>query len=513
MTPEVSPGIRFRSAARSHTGLIRSNNQDSGYAGPNMLLIADGMGGHAGGDVASAIAVSRLEHLDVEHHGLEALEDLRRGILAANDVITQRVETHPELAGMGTTVTALLRAGDRFALAHIGDSRAYLLRDGELTLVTHDHTFVQLLVDEGRITPEEAETHPQRSVVMRVLGDVGSEPELDLSIREAVVGDRWLVCSDGLSGFVSFGDIQATMNEVKDLDACAERLTELALEGGGADNVTAVLGDVVEDESESRHEAVGSVAINPHYINGAPGTEDLPTEAVPVTPGAGIAASPPAPEKAESSPEDTQDLSAQPAATGPGDTLELDTEAGTVAPVGTANGADDAKAVDTKAVETTGAQARDREDAEEWGAPQPRKRRRFLTWIVLLVVLLLVAGGAFAAWTYIQSQFYVASDQESVAIYRGVSQDLGSISLSRVDERTDVALEDLSPYSRQRVEETIPAGSEAEAQRIVTNLREEAQANREERGIQPGASNSTQATQDPVPSPSAEQPANNQDSR
>ena len=187
--------ITLRSAARSHTGLVRKNNQDSGYAGPNFLLIADGMGGHAGGDVASAITVSRLAELDHEPGGEDALEILRTSILEANDRICRGVGEQPELAGMGTTVTAVLRApGNRFALAHIGDSRGYVLRDDKLQPITHDHTFVQMLVDEGRITPEEAETHPQRSVVMKVLGDVGASPDLDLSLREAQVGDRWMLC-------------------------------------------------------------------------------------------------------------------------------------------------------------------------------------------------------------------------------------------------------------------------------------------------------------------------------
>ncbi|MGO2860792.1 MAG: PP2C family protein-serine/threonine phosphatase, partial [Brevibacterium sp.] len=239
--------ITLRSAARSHTGLVRKNNQDSGYAGPNFLLIADGMGGHAGGDVASAITVARLADLDHEPSGDDALEILRTSILEANDRICRGVGEQPELAGMGTTVTALLRApGNRFALAHIGDSRGYVLRDGELQPVTHDHTFVQMLVDEGRITPDEAETHPQRSVVMKVLGDVGASPDLDLSLREAQVGDRWMLCSDGLTGFADIDDIARTLREVSDPDECCRQLIDLALAGGGADNVTVVIGDVLE---------------------------------------------------------------------------------------------------------------------------------------------------------------------------------------------------------------------------------------------------------------------------
>ena len=259
--------ITLRSAARSHTGLVRKNNQDSGYAGPNFLLIADGMGAHAGGDVASAITVSRLAELDQAPGGEDALELLRTSILEANDRICRGVGEQPELAGMGTTVTAVLRApGNRFALAHIGDSRGYVLRDDKLQPITHDHTFVQMLVDEGRITPEEAETHPQRSVVMKVLGDVGASPDLDLSLREAQVGDRWMLCSDGLTGFADLDDISRVLKEVSDPDEACRQLIDLALAGGGADNVTVVIGDVLEGEVETAEGiSVGSVHLNPRY--------------------------------------------------------------------------------------------------------------------------------------------------------------------------------------------------------------------------------------------------------
>ena len=259
----------FRFAARSDTGQVRKNNQDSGYAGAHFLLIADGMGGHAGGDVASAITVSRLTFLDEPDRDGRQLDDLKAAILAANDQIGRAVVEQGELAGMGTTVTALLQSGDQLALAHIGDSRAYTLHKGELTQVTHDHTFVQMLVDEGRITEAEADTHPQRSVVMRVLGDVGAAPELDLSFHDAVPGDRWMLCSDGLTGFASMQDIHEALATIEDPGDACERLIELALAGGGGDNVTVVIGDVLEPgadhDLDDFGEAVGSVRINPSY--------------------------------------------------------------------------------------------------------------------------------------------------------------------------------------------------------------------------------------------------------
>jgi serine/threonine protein phosphatase PrpC len=148
--------IALRYAARSDVGLVRANNQDSGYAGPHLLVIADGMGGHAGGDIASSLAIGELAPLDGESHGTDALGHLSEAVYAAHRELLGRVAEEPNLSGMGTTVTALLRSGARFALAHIGDSRAYLLRDGELVQITRDHTFVQRLVDDGRLTPEEA---------------------------------------------------------------------------------------------------------------------------------------------------------------------------------------------------------------------------------------------------------------------------------------------------------------------------------------------------------------------
>ena len=239
--------IALRYAARSDVGLVRSNNQDSGYAGPSLLVIADGMGGHAGGDVASSLAIGEMAPLDGESHGADAvLNHLSDAIHAAHRELLDRVAEEPALSGMGTTVTALLRTGGRLALAHIGDSRAYLLRDGQLTQITRDHTFVQRLVDDGRITLEEAEQHPQRSVLMRVLSDVIDDVEPDLSMREAKLGDRYLLCSDGLSGVVSFETIQDTMAAGKDPGPTCEQLVQLALRSGAPDNVTCIVADIVD---------------------------------------------------------------------------------------------------------------------------------------------------------------------------------------------------------------------------------------------------------------------------
>ena len=271
--------IALRYAARSDVGLVRSNNQDSGYAGSHLLVVADGMGGHAGGDVASSVAIGRLAQLDSETPASDIVATLEETVLEANQEILRRARDEPQLRGLGTTITALLRAEGKFALAHIGDSRAYLLREDETTQVTKDHTFVQRLQDEGRLTEEEAERHPQRSVLMRVLGDVDADPELDLSLRPAHAGDRWMLCSDGLSGLVSLSTIDATLKEFEDPGECADALVQLALKGGGPDNITCIVADVVElddlprgaDAPSTTPQIVGSAARNRHQPTAASG--------------------------------------------------------------------------------------------------------------------------------------------------------------------------------------------------------------------------------------------------
>nr|WP_098485406.1 protein phosphatase 2C domain-containing protein [Georgenia soli] len=253
--------VQLRFAARSDVGLVRASNQDSGYAGPHLLVLADGMGGPAGGDIASSVAVAHLAELDDAHSADDLLDLLRSAVGAAHDELIRRSEADPELAGLGTTCIAVLRAGNKLAMVHIGDSRAYLLRDGELTQVTTDHTFVQYLVSTGRLTPEQAERHPQRNVILRALGDNDSEVQLDESLREALPGDRWLLASDGLFGVVSHETIAETLQTVSDPGECADDLINLALRAGGPDNVTCVVADVVADGSpDNSPQVVGAAA-------------------------------------------------------------------------------------------------------------------------------------------------------------------------------------------------------------------------------------------------------------
>ncbi len=257
--------VEFNFAARSDIGLKRSSNQDSAYAGPHLLVLADGMGGAAGGDIASSVAVAHLAPLDLDYHQSDKmLEHLRQAFHEAHLELLDRSRSEPELTGLGTTCIAILRSGNKLAMAHIGDSRAYLLRGDTLTQVTTDHSYVQFLVTQGEITPEEAAEHPNRSAVTKVLGydDVDANP--DETVREAVVGDRWLLCSDGLSGLVSDSTIAEIMSEVSDPGQCAEELIELALRAGGTDNVTCVVADIAPSGMSTYHgpEIVGAAAID-----------------------------------------------------------------------------------------------------------------------------------------------------------------------------------------------------------------------------------------------------------
>ncbi len=245
--PEMAPVLRY--AARSHAGLMREGNEDSGYAGPRLLAVADGMGGHAAGEVASAVAIAALAGLDSPHGPDGPVPDtgllgaLAAAVAGAGARLRAMIAADPGLAGMGTTLTAMLWSGRQAALCHIGDSRAYLLRHGQFSQVTHDHTLVQALVDEGQITPDAAATHPHRSLLLRTLdGGPGSQP--DLSLHEARPGDRYLLCSDGLSGVVSGQAIEAALTAVAGPGEAAAWLIELANRAGGPDNITCVIADV-----------------------------------------------------------------------------------------------------------------------------------------------------------------------------------------------------------------------------------------------------------------------------
>ena len=237
--------LQLRYVAHSEIGLIRKNNQDSGFASPHLLVVADGMGGAAAGDLASAVAIDTIRQIEDTTDGQEMLDRLAAAIHRANDRIADLVDADSSLDGMGTTVTGALFDGTELGLAHIGDSRAYRLRDGALTRLTHDHSWVQSLVDEGKISAAEAAIHPHRSLLLKVLnGQPANDP--DLAVVPVQAGDRFMFCSDGICGLVDDADIEAALR-LPDLDAALHQLVSEALAEGGIDNITAIIADVVEE--------------------------------------------------------------------------------------------------------------------------------------------------------------------------------------------------------------------------------------------------------------------------
>ncbi|MEV4705627.1 protein phosphatase 2C domain-containing protein [Actinoplanes sp. NPDC049316] len=250
--------LTLRYAAQSDRGLIRDGNQDSVYAGPRLLAVADGMGGMAAGDVASNIVIAAMAPLDEDVPGDALVDALRHAVGTANQQLRDTVDANPHLEGMGTTLTAVLFSGTKIGMVHIGDSRAYMLRQGEFSQITKDDTYVQMLVDEGRISPEEASSHPQRSLLTRALDGRDIDPEY--SVRQVLKGDRYLICSDGLSGVVSAETIGDAMREIPDPQACVERLVQLALRGGGPDNITVVIADATDLDIMEQAPIVGGAA-------------------------------------------------------------------------------------------------------------------------------------------------------------------------------------------------------------------------------------------------------------
>lgn len=399
------------SAALSHTGKVRSNNQDSGYSGSNLFVVADGMGGHAGGDVASSLAIAELEPLDHPYPSTsDAERTLRQAISETAETLIDTVKVRPELAGMGTTVSAIVMVDDYAVIAHIGDSRIYLYRDDTLTQITTDHTFVQRLVDSGRITPEEARYHPRRSVLMRVLGDMDADPEVDTFIMPTQPGDRWLLCSDGLSGVVDDAHTGKALGAGLAPGRTADMLLKQALDAGAPDNVTIVIVDV-----GGQHPVFSGT---PTIVGAASTPKGI--EVPPSRPGRTSWLHP----NRQAANEPTH---FEPAAEFLEELIEED---------------------------------------------RRRARRRRIGWIVgLLVVLAIIAGGLFAAYSWTQTRYFVGADQDSVVIYRGIQQSLGPVSLSSVYQDTGIPLDSLTEFDQQMVHDTISAGSLQDAERIVDRLR------------------------------------------
>lgn len=540
--------IAFRLEARSDTGLKRSKNDDSGYGGRYLAVVADGMGGHVGGDVASATTVlnlTPLDHPDFENGtgGVYLADEIQ----SANLIINELAANDPQLAGMGTTCTALLIDSDCIEFAHIGDSRAYRLRpgaDGEFEQISTDHTFVQRLLNEGRITPEEAEHHPHKNVIMRVLGDVDASPELELKTLDAVVGERWVLSSDGLDAVVSVPEIEQVMRSHDDLAEVADTLISMTLERGAPDNVTVVALQVIDREELPVDEPVGPSALPDSALPDSIAAEQevsVNTQKLPE-----IAATAEAAEATLAALEQesahhnvrrfrrardfagtllhsgsdavrhhigTYDNAVDAALT---NAAILRGELGSrphqlvgAAAVATETGMIPAVTSRTLEHRATVAQrmpltvdeAPLPAELEELIAEEPAERTSRRSWSVRLFIFLLVAALlTLAAWTglrYVERSYYVGESDGTVAVYNGIPQALGPIRLSHVVENTDISTSQLSDHTRTLLRNSITAKDLNEAHQIVSRLKTQAEQNRIK------AEQAASASASPTPDPTA----------
>jgi len=505
----------MRYAARSDVGRVRAKNDDSAYVGRHLAVVADGMGGHAGGDVASAATVLDMIHLDKDDYDGDAGTVLADEIQTANSLLSELVHINPKLAGMGTTVTALLLAEGKLHFAHIGDSRAYRLRNGEFEQVSVDHTFVQRLIDEGRLRPEEAETHPHKNVLMRVLGDVDASPELDLDTLDVEPGERWLLCSDGLN-YVAGHVVERTVRETRNLRECVELLVDLTLEAGAPDNVTVVMLEIAEQTTDDVRTAAVDVIPAPSSTTvtatvsgdaprrtgstfGAAKTVEAPqktqdpstTGGSPAAAAAAATAPPKAPESlTEAGPAGETQGSA---ATGKGEpatstdphlgehlSAEVLREELSGRPhelVGAAAAAAESGSIPTIAGRTMARRAatvlthkaeQAKEEADEY---RPAGRpRRWVTISIAAAIVAVLTVGLWLGYAWTQTRYYIGEHNQHVAIFNGVSQRLGPIQLSTLEAETEIRMSDLPEFSQQRVRQTVPARDLYDAQRIVKNL-------------------------------------------
>jgi serine/threonine protein phosphatase PrpC len=405
--------LRLNYAVRSHVGHVRDGNEDSAYAGSRLVAVADGMGGHAAGEVASSTTISALAHLDDDAAGGDLLDALGDALVDANDRLRELTGENAALEGMGTTVTALLSDGTRLAVAHIGDSRIYLLRDGEFSQLTHDHTLVQELVDTGRITADQATSHPQRALLTRAL-DGRDLVSPDLSVREARLGDRFLLCTDGLSTVVSEETMAEALAQPEPQNA-ADRLVELALKGGGPDNVTVVVADVV-DAATSHPDApvVAGAAAERGAVAGAAVVGELHTSQASAASRARRIALAMRPRKN------------RPAEENPVPDLE----------------------------------------------PEPKKPRRLWIPITIAAAAIVIVAGVAGTYTYLQTQWYVGIDSGKVTVFRGIHGNAVGVSLHSVDTQF-MSVEGLPDFEKQRLDDGIPANSRSAAVEIVDRLRME----------------------------------------
>ncbi|MVZ91661.1 serine/threonine protein phosphatase [Microbacter sp. ANSKLAB05] len=439
----MTPALVY--TARSHLGMVRENNEDSAYAGPRLLALADGMGGHAAGEIASQFVVAALARLDEDEPGQDLTGALTRALTVGNEAIASHVEAHPETDGMGCTATALLFDGRRMGLLHVGDSRAYLLRDGTLTQITKDDTFVQSLVDRGELSADEAHTHPRRSLILKAL--TGEPVEPTAVIREARVGDRYLLCSDGLSDPVSTETIAETL-ATGTVEEAADRLVQLALRSGGPDNITVVLADVLDSPRDA--------PVIPVVVGAASGDE--------------------------------------PGQIDPAADPYSDTAAGKAAAFSRAQVASRGGAAGTSgAAGESGAGRGNGSDDDEVDAAPPRGSRWHFA-LSVVGVLVLLAGIVGVSALLVRSNYFVTESDSQVVVKRGISGEVFGISLASVIQvgcltregdltmhspdaipaGCDVfTLGDLREPARETVRAGLPSGSLAEAGAQVSRLTED----------------------------------------
>ncbi|MBC9732355.1 PP2C family protein-serine/threonine phosphatase [Nocardioides marmotae] len=417
--------LRLHWSAISDVGRVRKDNQDSGYAGPWLLTVCDGVGGAARGDIASSTAVAQLRRLDEQPTGEpEDLLGLVSGALhRAHDRINDLVEEDPSLNGTSTTATVALFDGRRIAVGHVGDSRAYLWRDGEISQLTKDHTFVQSLIDEGRISEAEARVHPHRNLILKALGGPG-DVDPDLFLVDLVAGDRLLLCSDGASGVLDDSRLGALLADGTP-DYAAVELVRASLEAGSSDNVTCIVADVLAEEQADVDPAYAE--LEPMLVGAAAELRRRPTRG----------AKPSGLFRARA-----------------GDTGELD-------PV-PADVPDDVPfAIPSDPIDPEAARY----------APRPPRR---LAWLRPLFGLLVLGGvlwmTAAAAWAWSQDQYFVGEEDGTVVIFRGLNTDLPGVSLNEPYETTDVELDRLSDFDAGKVQEGIEVGDLDDARRAVDNL-------------------------------------------
>jgi protein phosphatase len=418
--------VRLDFSAISDVGRVRKDNQDSGYVGPHVIAVCDGVGGAARGDIASSTAIAQLRKLEETPPGPDTSESdllamVSTALHRAHERIAELVQENPALEGTSTTATVALFDGQRVGMGHVGDSRGYLFRDGELSQLTNDHTFVQTLIDEGRITEAEARVHPHKNLILRAV-DGTNELEPDLFVLELKVGDRLMLCSDG-TGVLEPGRL-ADILASGSADYAAVELVRASFEAGSSDNVTCLVADVVE------------------------GSPDEPGQ-TPLLVGAAA---------------DMRTRRTRASKTGSlfrghraGDTGELEPIRAEIPPeAGAAIRSDPVDPVDPESLRY---------------APVAPGRFAWLSRLLALGVvvgLLWVAGAA--AWSWSQEQYYVGEDDGTVVIYRGVDASLPGIDLSHPYETTNVTLDRLSNFEADNVREGIDSTSLADARKKVEKL-------------------------------------------